>query len=1178
MRPAFKNGGGKKGPRQVTSKYQKKIILRPAPVRDRSTDDATSTSKGKERAYDEPDDDDEDDDQDSRDHDQTEVYGYRESLLQDKLPLAGLAVSVSGCPGQKEDLLRIAEEYGAERHGGLQEDTTHVVTDKPEGAKYKIALERRMAVMQPDWLPAVREAWTSGEKVDFEQLERDYRLLPLTNVVFTMTHFAKGDYKEEFRNMLLEAGAEYTPRLDKTVTHLIVASSSAPRSQTPPSDKLLHARRNKDHLDPRFTVVWEGWAREAIEFGGRREARDKIWTYREGREEPQQDLSWTVPAPARYRKTVEEQPRASTSARTSTASKRNLSGRGFGAGEDRTGTTRQFTGYDNSILEEVADEPHRSTHDLANGKVLKKRRKGATAPDASQGVPEHLYDVFGKISDVEGAANENKIAKVQPNFDLPHPDTVGLDLPVPPPGYNDEDMVLEMREGEVGLQRTRKSKSAIKALTSKRAVTEVETAPKSISLLRTTAEDQQHMQDDSGFLETTEASLKPEQSASSNDSTQESLPDVFRGLTLAIMDVKARDPTIIAQYVEKGGGTAVIDASDEELESADWIIVDFVEPPFRFANSIDPRVVSVCWIELCIWAEQVVPVGDHVLGRPIPFACPVKGADAFKLHFSGFSGDQDPFMHHNRRYLHAVGTPISSVFDRSCTHLVLSDLESDASLSPSKLDDSGNRKLQKAREWGKVICSMRDFRQQITALAAERESNAHNEPSEKDREHRGAAGEEITNEASQAGQDVEESARGPLHDCATYFSSRIDIDRQKLANIVTDLGGTAARQFSTGITHYIYHDPPRSEGKASARLQEFHKARTMGCHIVHPRWIEECGRTGARASELDFPHTFDSRKGGQLFEAGMSMAVSPPPGDGRNSPHTARTESSEGTVDAPTRRTPLKPNRSDINSRAIAAGSPSPRRQRSDSCRTEVAADDRAQEQETTGRARTASVSPPTNPFNKSLETASRSSNFLHSTDTHPSAQPLSAIPPRQTDEDAIEKRQADAAKQREAHLKQQTDFLMMQMLQTKPVAGPAQQSLVDHSRPSSPNKKHPNPSPTRTTSLPTLLPSSSPPRMPPFDGTTGGDYLPSSSMLQHSQSQSQMGGGGGGGPMGIQVMYDNPEQIEARETIKRRLELMRQQEENASKKVGNGRGGRVETDGDSQFEKRVTRSARKSR
>lgn len=124
--------------RQVTGKHQKKIILRPAPAPPVNAN--TTSSKGKERQLEEDEGEEEDYDQEEEeDQDDTEQYGYRESLQQDRLPLAGLSISVSGCRGQKEDLLKIAQEYGAERHSGLQDNTTHLVTDRPEGAKYKVS-------------------------------------------------------------------------------------------------------------------------------------------------------------------------------------------------------------------------------------------------------------------------------------------------------------------------------------------------------------------------------------------------------------------------------------------------------------------------------------------------------------------------------------------------------------------------------------------------------------------------------------------------------------------------------------------------------------------------------------------------------------------------------------------------------------------------------------------------------------------------------------------------------------------------------------------------------------------------------------------------------------------------------------------------------------------------------
>ncbi|GAA5901568.1 uncharacterized protein JCM6883_000258 [Sporobolomyces salmoneus] len=1226
MRPPFKNGGGKKGMRQVTGKHQKKIILRPAPI--------PESKKGKERSTSEdPQDPSEEEHEEEEEEEDTEQYGYRESLQQDRRPLAGFRISVSGCRELKQDLLEIAQEYGAERQGALHIDTTHLITDRPEGAKYKIALERKMAIMLPSWLPAVREAWTSGEKIDWDQLELAHRLKPLQDVVFCLTQFAQGDYKDSFKELLLDAGAAYTSKLNASVTHLIVASPSSPHSQTPASDKLLHASKSRRHLHPHFEVMWEGWAREAVKFGGRREERDRVWRYREGGGEPEQDLSWTVEEPPK-RGIASTTPGPSTQqTQTSTSNpvknlsqttSRELTGRLVGGGGDST--TRKFTGYDQSIIDTVEEEQSRRTaaaetnHDLLHGKILKKRRRtnNNLAPDASQGNPEQLFDIFGQISVDQNnnvALNPNpnpNLNSAQALFNLPpQADDQQLELPIPPIGFKDEDMVYEMREGQVGLQRTKKSKSAIKAITLKRSISEVEKkTPKSFSQ----AQSQKIVgmeEDDSGFLDNTTAFGEggglpiPSNSSSSTDS----IPgNIFTGLTLAVMGIKARDPQIIAGIITRGGGTCLIDATEEELETVDWIVVDFVEPPERFMNSKDERVVSVCWIEVCIWEERVVPLLDRILDRPIPYPCPVKGAENLLVHFSGWQEDDGPYMHHNRRFLHAVGVEISTSFNRSCTHLILYDLEENPSLSLSEIDENGNRKLVKAREWGKRVVSMRDFRKEMQRLAMGEE-----EGEEETRSVKGKGkgkerecGKEITNQ--RRGEEEEEESMklgGPLEECVVCFSTKSNFDRQHLANIVKDLGGTAARQYSESITHFVYSDPiiasnHSSKGGTRATAagvdhKDLKLAKTnKNCRIVHPRWVEECGRTGIKVQELDFPSTFDSGKGGQLFEVGMSMAPSPPP-PARNSP--PRAERSITSMEM--KRTPstskgkgkqLEFDQEEEEKEDERMRSPSPRRRRrsnSSSTRTEVAVEEEEEEEE-------AKLPPPQqaeNLENRSASSSSRARNPFTSTTTnassssrpiphyddeeedHSTLEPLSAIPPRQTDERELERRREEEKKRKDDLLRAQTDMLKKAMAPIGNGEGRSKlnpfkkhQSIPHLS--TSPSKRK-NSSPTRTTSLPTLLPSSSPSHPHPHPHPDEPQSLnlphpPSSSAVEYTQSQAftgeEINGGGGGG----RVMFNEPEAIEAKERILKRQREAAEEEKRRQREEEGSQG------------RRVTRSARK--
>ncbi|GAA5896339.1 hypothetical protein JCM5296_002949 [Sporobolomyces johnsonii] len=873
----FKGGGGKKGPRQVSSRRQPKMTLRPAPERPSKGAGANEEDQGEEEEEDEED-----------GEEQQQQYDHLKALQGERKPLEGWRVTVSGCSGHKEDLLKMAEEYGAERHAGLQEDTTHLVTDHPGGAKYKIALERRMHVMLPSWLPAIREAWMSGNEVNYDEIERQHTMQPLYGVVATLTEFARGEHKDDFKYCLLAAGAQLVSTLDDSVTHLIVASPSSPHSQTPSSDKLLHARKHRERLHPDFQVVWEGWAREAIKFGGRREARDKAWEWRKDAFEPEENVEWAVRAPPR-RRLLDAPPFGAVDTAPATSnSPRTLVRTNSGAS-----TSRRFTGYD-AFVDVEGDSRSAAaatTYDLSNGKILKKRRKGERAgsafPDPSQGNHESLIEVFVALQD---AGNESRFADADVSTDLPHPDTLATLREGP---HEQGEMAYELVEGQVGIQRTKKSKSAIKALSLKRSLATLDDQAANPSRVKKAfgaiteeprEKEMPSAQDDSAFFEGGDldlSSAKADLGTSSSSQSSEDSP-IFAGLTLALMELKGPEPNAIKGIIESRGGVAIIDANEEELERADWIVVDYVEAPDRFTNSTDPRVVTVCWLELCIFAVTVLAPANRILDRPIPYACPVPGADKLKLHFSGFGPEEEPIMHHNRRFVKAIGATSTTLFDRTNTHLIVAALDADPTLTPSQLDGTMNPKIAKAGQWGVEIRSLswlRKWARETADAATAKHGDAKGKGKARD------WGREITNEMGtsekgDAALEEDETLRGPLYDCVVFFSTKIDINRQHLAHIVEDLGGTAARQYSDAVTHFIHAGP-----KASDSYKDLKAAKKAGALIVHPRWVEECGRTASHASESDFPYTFDSRKGGQLFDMGMSMHASSPP---RASPRTGK--------------------------------------------------------------------------------------------------------------------------------------------------------------------------------------------------------------------------------------------------------------------------------------------------
>ncbi|GAA5820926.1 hypothetical protein JCM11251_001880 [Rhodosporidiobolus azoricus] len=1160
---AGKGAGGKKGPRQVSSKKQHKIQLRPAPAKEIKPVTAPD-------ALDEEDGDEEHDDTDEA------SYGYRASLVPDRKPLVGLKVSVSGCGGIKEDLLALAVDLGAERHGGLQEDTTHVVTDRAGGAKYQVALSRRMHVMQPSWLPAVQDAWRTGETIDWVKLEDDHVMPPLFGVVACLTHFARGEYKDQFKSFLISAGATLSDKLDNHTTHLIVASPSSPHSQTPSSEKLLHARRNRSRLHPDFAVVWEGWAREAVKYGGRRAERDEVWVWGEKRSEPEEDVRWEVQVEAPRSGGVPGMARSSHSSAangssTPTASANQLSSRSRSLVSTITtsnATRSAFKGYDTSLTdgpEYGEDElpvpaPLASTtepvaYDTANGKVLKKKRTRASA--AADTAHESILEAYG-ASQQAGGSELSRFADADTT--LPSLDDA-LARPQEKERMQEQqedaeaEMALELVPGEVEPRWVKKSKSTIKALEQRRAGGfAVDAAAKKGKVIAAAAKKAvAGAGDDSGFLEQAPdlsdsapvpaaAAGAPLPSSSSGEATSSSddgpTVRIFEGKKLALVEIKGPDVKAVKLTLEARGAEVVIDPSEEEMDGVDWILVDFVEAPKRLTHPPDPRVVTICWLELCIHFDQVIQPEDRLLLRPIPFACPVPGSERFRIHFSGFGRENEPIMHFNRRYTHSVGAVHDVQFSRSSTHLIVRELDDNPSLSASDLDGEANPKVARARIWGTTICSLRDLRKMVEerAMEVERQSVEARENGSKKGNKRERSVREITNELDER-QPEEESMRGPLGDCVVFFSTKIDVDRRHLASIVQDLGGTAARQYSNSVTHFVFFG-----SKVTESTKEFKQAKKRGVFIVHPRWVEECGRTLSRASEGDFPHTFDADKGGQLFDMGMS--VNPIGGSPPRSPSMSRQGFAEGESQRqPVARSPSKLSLGRAGSAASAKASPggtgrkrpldldeqdeeelalpaspSPRRRRSDTTVTEIADEtDGFGDGEVTGQA---FPSPSVAAANPAAAVPSSSSPrpiepLAHSSaDRVPSSDPFE-IPPLHSETRVLEKAGGMGGT---TQLRQQTSLLLAQLMDGPQQEKPGRtrsRSTLNRKRSSattsiSNTSRHGDTTPNEN--LTSLAP---PPRRMP--GTSYG-FEPTQA-TQEGES--------------LYVVYDNPQEAAAREQIK---------------------------------------------
>ncbi|KAJ7446893.1 hypothetical protein B0H11DRAFT_2083694 [Mycena galericulata] len=148
------------------------------------------------------------------------------------------------------------------------------------------------------------------------------------------------------------------------------------------------------------------------------------------------------------------------------------------------------------------------------------------------------------------------------------------------------------------------------------------------------------------------------------DSTPSEPPStVFSGRTFLLRG--EADNIKVCGEIERAGGTVVGSAD------ADFIIV------------------RLCWLEQCLFADQLCASDAHVSFVPLGVKLPVSGTDRITLSFSGLDASEACWV---RRLLKALGITLAPAFSRHTTHL----------LCPS----GAGEKYTRARQWGVPIVHM----------------------------------------------------------------------------------------------------------------------------------------------------------------------------------------------------------------------------------------------------------------------------------------------------------------------------------------------------------------------------------------------------------------------------------------------------------------------------------------
>lgn len=422
--------------------------------------------------------------------------------------------------------------------------------------------------------------------------------------------------------MIASNGAAVTPGLTKQVTHLIVASADSPHSQTGLSEKLvLISKARQLGKPPTMKVVWEGWAKEAIEHGGVRAEREVFWAWNEGVPEPVVEVETPVEKVARESK------------------KRNMREEDSFIGLDRTATADGLMEIYGGASEAVEDQ---------------------TITEAEQEGEKHIPVATRKKPKIRHGAGLNSVDQLLSSFTNRLDASTSTSNSILPPGLvaprrldskKDENSLtlktkskekprpLEMeRAEETGLRIGSKvANSVIKAISTSRA-TSIVVPPTAIPRPFIRANSARATSDDSAFFDDIPPTKVPPRSEPEVSPEQEG--KLFKGLSFVLVETKESE-SIIRGSIEKNGGTVLESENDDPScyvmtlafgcvntshRSAPGTDCSFDSAPERLRHSTNPLLVTECWLERCLYEEKVIVPSDRLIDQPVSFTGPVPGS------------------------------------------------------------------------------------------------------------------------------------------------------------------------------------------------------------------------------------------------------------------------------------------------------------------------------------------------------------------------------------------------------------------------------------------------------------------------------------------------------------------------------------------------------------------------
>ncbi|KAJ4473759.1 hypothetical protein J3R30DRAFT_3511458 [Lentinula aciculospora] len=551
-------------------------------------------------------------------------------------PFAGVVLCATGIT-DKPGIFKQAVELGATANSNFTTRVTHLIANEHGSAKYKCALEHKIPIVQPSWITESYNIWLHGDDVKFEESIKRHRLPVFNGVVICVSGIPDVVRRTEISKLVMSQGGTYVKALQRPVivTHLLCSGDEE-------TDKMFYAEKFNKQGEADIKLVWEEWFWDSLEFGGRFD--ENIYQARRPRPKP--------------RKSVEA-----------------------------------------AVIPSLSPDQEQSADNVADRPQNTANNHRSSTPRTED--EEEL--IQASVKKPVGFQRELWRSVLAPRgYTWNEEETILIRSPV-----KTRNQVSPVEVPEENVYQGRKNGSVLSSSSFRRANSFAQlpsTKQPLRRLMSTRLKDPTVVGDDETNGSGVEAAMTMEvdtpgagPSTSRGFVAPEDIPPpptplIFSDLKFTALGEANCDS--VRGAIRKAGGVFV---ENVDLEvgafKVDIIIVRLVSGSNIFCSiqspSVQEKFRTECWLEKCLYEENLCSPDRHITFTPVSVRCPIVGAENVRVSFSGFDQAERFFM---TRLIKVLGLTLLANFSKRATHLLCPSAE--------------GLKFVKAREWGIPVVGM----------------------------------------------------------------------------------------------------------------------------------------------------------------------------------------------------------------------------------------------------------------------------------------------------------------------------------------------------------------------------------------------------------------------------------------------------------------------------------------